>query len=367
MKKQAVIFVLTLGMMQCGMGQTQMRAPAENKKPDPQQQAALVKRMAAEHAAASQAHAQALARVHARLAQTQLANVNRSKQLYSALSQRVKPAAQPAVQARLAKIQAANDELVRTQSPVELTGIWGRFTPSHQFVTQPPGCPSTPSITSLSVTSGQPGDPVWIHGNGFGANTTVTFLVGNGNKQTASIDYVDCTEMILSVPQVTGVPAYAGAVIVSNGSNQSAPAPFRFEPTIVTQQLPINNNNVTWADPSCPSNEYLGSSVFNAYEGYCGTQGGVGSQSFSGGLFAGGKDDDDYFSGYQLKNGWVLDTVDLASQNGTFKSSAGARVEGANIGSASPHVTVHSYVDAGNLESYSLTLYIHGPEGMPYQ
>jgi hypothetical protein len=367
MKKLTVMMMLTLGLAQCGMGQTEMRAPAEIQKPDPQQQAALEKKMAAEHAEAAAAPVQAQLRVHAKLAQAQLANVNRSKQLYLALAKQVKPAELPAVQGLVTQMQTASNELVRTHAPIELAEIWGRYTPFHPIINPPPGCPASPSISSLSVSSGQPGDPVWIHGNGFGNNTTVTFLVGNGNKQTASISYVDCTEMILSVPQVTGVLAYAGAVIVSNGPNESATAPFQFEPTIVTQQLPISNNNVTWSDSNCPGNGYLGSSVFSGYEGDCAVEGGLAYQWFSGGLFAGGKDNDEFFSGYQLKNGWVLDSVDLTSQNGSFTGSAGARVEGGNIGSASPAVTVHSYVDAGNLEGYVLTLYIHGPAGVPYQ
>jgi hypothetical protein len=388
MKKIAMTTVLVLCVAQYGMGQMQtvkkqpapqqqaaperkvvaeqVPAQAQNQKPDPQQQAALERKMAAEHAAGAQAPAQAQARVRAKLAQAQLDLVNRSKQLLSSLSQQVTPAAQPAVQARLAQLQEVNDALVRTQSPIALETIWPRFKPIS-LRPNPPGCPATPAISSLSVSSGQPGDPVWIHGNGFGAESTVTFLVGNGNKQTASIDYANCTEMIVSVPQVTGVEAYAGAVIVSNSPSQTAATPFQFEPTIDTQVLPIGNNNVTWADVNCPGNGYLGSSVFSAYEGDCMTEGGLGYQSYSGGLFAGGKDDDNYFTGYQLKNGWVLDSVDLTSQNGSFTGSAGARVEGANIGSASPHVTAHSYVDADDLEGYVLTIYIHGPAGVPYQ
>jgi len=366
MKKQALIVVLTLGLAQCGMGQTQ-QAPAEIQKPDPQKQAELEKKLAAEHAAAATAPTQAQIRVHAKLAQAQLGNVNRSKQLYVTLAKQVKPAELPAVQGLVTQLQTANNELVRTHAPIALAEIWGHYTPFHPVIYPLPGCPVTPSISSLSVSSGQPGDPVWIYGNGFGNNTTVTFLVGNGNKQTASISYVDCTDLIVSVPQVTGVLAYAGAVIVSNGPNENAIATFQFEPTIITQQLPINNNNVTWADSSCPTNGSLGSSVFSAYEGDCAVEGGVGYQSLSGGLFGGGKANDEFFSGYQLKNGWVLDSVDLTSQYGSFTGSAGARLEGGNIGSASPGVTVHSYVDATDLEGYVLTLYIHGPAGVPYQ
>ena len=368
MKKIAAIIVLTLGLAQCVMGQTQMRKPAENQKPDPQQQAALEKKIAAERAAAAQAPAHALARVHAKLAQTQLARVNRSKQLYSAFSQRVLPAAQPAVQARLAKIQMANDELVRTHSPIVLTGIWGHIPSPHHIPNQPSSCPAAPSVSSLSVTSGQPGDPVWIHGNGFGMNTTVTFLVGNGNRQTAEVEYSDCMDLIVSVPQVTGVQAaYSGAVIVSNGPNQSAATPFQFEPAIVTQVLPINSNNVTWGNANCPTNRDLGSSFFNAYEGDCVLQEGLAYQWLSGGINAGGNVDDNFFYGIHLKNGWVLDSVDLTSQNGAFTSTASARVEGANIGSALPYVKVHSSVERFNLEGYVLTIYIHGPAGVPYQ
>ncbi len=76
--------------------------------------------------------------------------------------------------------------------------------------------PPSPAIMSLSVTQGQPGDPVMINGSGFGtAGGEVHFILGPNNDviYTGQIWWYD-NQILVNVPEVTGMLGYNGQVYV---------------------------------------------------------------------------------------------------------------------------------------------------------
>jgi len=77
--------------------------------------------------------------------------------------------------------------------------------------------------------------------------------------------------------------------------------------------------------------------------------------------------DDIFFQSHQLKNGWVLDSVNLSLGRAPDKSN-GAQIGADRGGSSSPFVDIHWW-DSSPLgsASYAMAIYIHGPAGVPYQ
>jgi len=220
------------------------------------------------------------------------------------------------------------------------------------------GC-TAPQISPLGVSQGQPGDPVTINGSGFGANPgQINFIVNPGQTVQASADYWSDTQIITSVPQVSGIPGYSGNVFVVT-CQQSNAVPFQFNPEIDVEQLPIARNDAAFGDASCGIDVCASIHRIEA-------DGSVSNLLVAGG-FTGRRGDDIFFQGYQLKNGWVLDSVNLSLGRAPDKSN-GAQIGADSVGSSSPFVDIHWW-DSSPLgsASYVMAIYIHGPAGVPYQ
>ncbi len=226
-----------------------------------------------------------------------------------------------------------------------------------------------PVITSLTHNQGQPGDPIGVIGEYFpGSLCEVHFVVNPGMDLKAKTDNQNYYGISTSVPPVRGVLAsydgYVYVVVVST-SQKSNQVPFRFNPAVdYSSTLRITPDHVAWGgDMRCDIN---GPCTFDA------RWGSVSRSIVNSDFMAGSKGDDEFFKGYQLKNGWKVDQVQLIKQD-TWNGDCGVSVK--NEGTDSPYVVVHWWVNPAwvgaemtpSYTGYVLTIWLRGPLGVPYQ
>lgn len=297
-----------------------------------------------------------------------------------------------AAQAAQVKLQFQTLNQTPPKSPPPPPGPSGGNPVTGQIVgvvARPQKLPSTrgPGISSLTVSQGQPNDSVGITGAGFGdAPGEVHFVVNPGKDLIAPVDTDEedgrgpghpiwsNTGISVRVPRIDGVLAYNGYVYVVSGGKASNRVPFQFNPTIDHGiPLPITSANVTWGFGGCQTAPG-GTSELDAwirlFKGAVPQAGcwvdskGNALAGVSGGYFSGAKGDDVFFNGYQLKNGWVMDGV-IFAQGQTISGNCSVAASG--IGTTSPNVDIHWWVDGGGVTSYELSITVSGPKGVPYQ
>lgn len=218
---------------------------------------------------------------------------------------------------------------------------------------------TTPNIQSTSVSAGQPGDPVTITGSGFGSTAgQVYFIVHPGVTSQANVDYWSDTQIITSVPTESGLQSSPGNVYVKTCA-QSRALSFQFNPSLDMQQLPIAGHVVIgdWRclPDSCNSSEN-------------GVNGDTAINNIIAGFVSGRRTDDQYFSGFQLKNGWVVSAVSLFNAFVTSSSDGCAVANAGIVGNASPYTDIHCWVSPSfGTAGYSLTFSIQGPLGVAFQ
>ena len=224
---------------------------------------------------------------------------------------------------------------------------------------QPPG-PTPPVITSLSVSQGQPGDPVMITGSNFGSGTgEIHFVIGPGIDLTAPAGATwSDTQIFTSVPVKTGVRGFNGTVYVKRASDQrmSNLMAFRFEPVFAWRPL-IYTQDRRIAQPGSDFKIVGGNSN-------------LGHQQVTHGNanpFVGYRGNDEFFTNARLANDWVLDEVFLTP---TFFKRGGAYFWDKKIGTNWPYFNVRFWVDGcfGDTESFADYIYlvsIKGPAGVP--
>ncbi len=235
-----------------------------------------------------------------------------------------------------------------------------------------------PQITSLSVNQGLPTDPVVINGSGFGTKGgEIYFTVNPGQAVQAYSEFSygaptwTDTQIITSVPDVTGIQqAYAGNVYVVTCA-QSNTVPFQFNPAIGFESLPIDSSHAAFGDFSCGAD-------------MCGSQPAINSDGSAGdsvwaGMFTGRRGDDQFFGGgYQLNNGWVVLQFGfrswVVSSGGQVfsppdSSNGCALAAEPQAYSTSAYADAHCWVSPGGPgnASYTLWISIQGPLGVPYQ
>jgi hypothetical protein len=284
------------------------------------------------------------------------------------------------LQSKLAAATTLRAGIAKTQRPV--VDLGRTFIGEAKKIAPgvlPPGPPSggsncpVPQITSLSVNNGQPGDPVVINGSGFGSNPGAIQFIGPGGSQyTMSTAYWSSqgTQILAYVPGITGVQAFPGFISVvapacQGQTQQSNIEQFQFnpEPDTIMLPIPFGTSAAQFGDFTC-SPDNCGSNP----DDWC-----LSPQAcdyVNGGAFVGKKGHDQFFSGSQLINGWVVSAVDLGN-NFPVNSSNGCSISTDSIGSSNPYVDVGCWVSAGGLgthgiAAYLLSIYITGPTGLPY-
>jgi hypothetical protein len=225
----------------------------------------------------------------------------------------------------------------------------------------PPAQPAStnPIITSLSVTQGQPGDPVMINGSNFGSGVgEVHFVIANGKDKLATAAVWSDNQIFVSVPDETGVLAFNGTVYVKRVSDQklSNLVGFRFEPTLEMREIRATMDRVLKGPvaPQSPANQI---------------------QHTTNNFIAGFKDNDLFFSNGRLKNGWVSDDAvtqcDLTpTSDGRNFCEGGVYVWEIRKGTDSPYLNVRWWLNPAPFAGFSHMWYgyalrVVGPKGVP--
>jgi hypothetical protein len=224
------------------------------------------------------------------------------------------------------------------------------------------GAVPAPTITSLSTTSGEPGDPILVSGTGFTAATEVYFLVAPNRQEKANISFAGDTQLMVDVPLVTGIPAFSGLVLVKREDGQvSQGSPFRFTPrTVVTNFNFENVNDVIL------HNDAAGDTTKDFRGGKTGFTVEHDRPIF---ILLGIKVDDTLFANTRLTNSWVVEDILLDIP---FPATSRAQLQESGKGTSALRMKVHGWTVApfeGILfyVQYSASVLIRGPEGLSYK
>jgi hypothetical protein len=211
---------------------------------------------------------------------------------------------------------------------------------------------SNPVIASLSVTQGQPGDPVMITGSGFGSSSgEIHFVIGPGLDLPAPPGAIwSDTQIFTSVPERDKVLGFNGQVYVKRTMDQQTSnlVSFRFEPSLDFRYVG-RTADAQIATPGGPHGN--GRDILHQ----------------NGNPFWGYRGNDHFFTNTRLKNGWVMDNgfVYIYSQR-----RSGAYVQEAKTNTDWPYLDVRWWMDGcfGDYESivsYGIQVVIRGPKGVP--
>jgi hypothetical protein len=220
----------------------------------------------------------------------------------------------------------------------------------------PPPPQSPPVVSALSISVGQPGDPVLISGVGFSTIPgEVHVLVANGRDIRATATLWSDTQIVAVVPSADGIPAYNGQLYVSRRGVRSTLVPFRFSPATEFRTLGMATDKSISLEGLPP--------FIQVDKGYV---------LHPGDWWAfGAKGDDQFYLYAKLKNGWVVDSACLTDRNGlaiTRLGRADAYISELRQGTDSPYLKVHWWRDGGdNGVGYVPHIVISGPKGVPHQ
>jgi hypothetical protein len=214
--------------------------------------------------------------------------------------------------------------------------------------------PAPPTITSLSVSEGQPGDTVIVTGTGFGDSIEVHYIVRPDMDIPGGMMKVTPTTITSSVPVVEGTRDFSGAVYVTFGHGRSNFVPFHFLPSLEFKTLeggsysywPLFSALFPWPFGIKGDNEYTTA-----------------------------KDESGKVVGPTLRNGWVVDSIAFkyeiqdAQHPGSQPSgsSGAAYVSDSRIGTDSLYVKIHYWADPVVALDYSYSVTIKGPVGLWYR
>jgi hypothetical protein len=267
-------------------------------------------------------------------------------------------------------------------------------TPAQPQVSNAPATTAPDPVIRLvehSLSSGQPGDPVLLVGSGFSNDPgEVHFIVANGKDAVAPVTFWSDAQIIVPVPDVSGILAFDGQVYVKRGASMSNPLAFRLEPSVEYRTLVMGKNKDGYG-------QWYGGNVTNLFlePGTDPARAGT-DRAWRGDGFvlhdyrydpierlknsfiylvwlAGGKGDDSFhpFDSSHLKNGWTADSAYLSmpGTSGGIQTvgSADAYISEFTPGTDTPNLKVHWWADLGSSVMYSPYIVIKGPKGLSYQ
>ncbi len=222
---------------------------------------------------------------------------------------------------------------------------------------------ATPNLANISTAEGDPGTPVTLSGSDWGdAPGEVHFIVGNGRDITAPITYWSAAQIVTEVPYADGVAQYDGNVYVKRADGAKTPLrAFRFLPLydVATISLPLTKSGPFDARLAPVTFGMLSLSASDKEVDH-----------LSGGLF-GGKGDDEFYLTSRLKNAWLVanaEMVDWAGRPGpgaSPTSGAWASITDSRLGTDSPYIKVHWWVDGGWASvSYNVRITVQRPKNL---
>ena len=208
---------------------------------------------------------------------------------------------------------------------------------------------SNPTIASLSIGQGQPGDPVMIAGTGFSSGGEVHFIINPGRDVAARIDFWSDTQLFVSVPDATGIMGFNGQVYIvrAQDSVKSNLVPFRFNPALEQRMVGCN--------PITPDRLIQGEYQYT-FLVKCVEHNGAGD-------WFGAKGNDEFFRTSKLRNGWMVAAVDVKPSY--IYGASGAYDSGNRVGTDSPYVNVRWWRNGFSSVAYVFSVTIVGPKGVP--
>ena len=248
----------------------------------------------------------------------------------------------------------------------------------------PPPPPPPPTISSLSVSEGQPGDPVLIGGSSLGFSGQVHFLVNPGMDLVAPVDYWSNTQILAHVPKASGILRYVGSVYVSTPYKTvlmvqpvfqpSPPQQFIFDPLIDSQIISVSALDKNVANPNGGCTEpWVCGSGWNA--SLCSVPiPGCSANHYSWiGSFTGY---DEWYLVTTLQNGWLVDSASLLLDCWDSQASGpgNASIVTSRPGTPSLYTKVQwsetTQMSQGGLQTqdacYGLFIKIKGPLGVTW-
>jgi hypothetical protein len=216
-----------------------------------------------------------------------------------------------------------------------------------------------PIISSLSLSQGRPGDPLFINGSNFGTGGgEVRFVMGPGMDLPAPAGVVwTNNQIVATIPDPPGLLGFSGTIYIKRAGDTitSNLAPFRFDPILVTRdyKMPTVAPDVMYEhQPHLPN--YTQHWVFmdngNVFQGLSGTV--------------------KYFDNTVLRNGWVLDEVYYSKSSLSCLGGCNFLVE-KWIGNSKPYFKIRYELRAADFGSSKFTSYLidritlRGPKGVP--
>jgi hypothetical protein len=285
--------------------------------------------------------------------QTALQAAQQTKQvaLLNTLKSQVSAQAFQNVSARSAVEQKTSVPISLAKPATKTTGTSQQAQVTSAGTTAPATVAATPTVGSLSATSGQPGDPILISGSAFSDQPgEVHFIVASGKDLVAPVSAWNDTQIFATVPDVSGVQAFSGQMYVKRGTTSSKLVPFQFNPALEIRTLNITNDSR--ADDATLDVAF-----------------GMVFHTLNLDFFFGHRGDDQFFMSTSLKNGWTVKSAYLDDSHGGAiyrRGSSDAYVSELRSGTNSPYVKVHWWTDAGSYVAYYLHVDIIGPKGVPH-
>jgi hypothetical protein len=224
-----------------------------------------------------------------------------------------------------------------------------------------------PVITALSVTQGQPGDPVMINGTGFSdGGGEVHFVIGPGKDLIAPAGVVWQNDQIFAtVPEAVGLVGFSGIAYVVRASDKrkSNVTQFEFKPDLELRILtPIRSDVVL--QPFDGIDLSLACRNFAIGDGdHCWTA------RINPYVFWGPKGNDQFFVNARLQNGWlVFQEPTLYFPLPSYMNGGAYHVE-SRVATDSPYVNIRWWIPGGVVPiqklAYGYSMLIQGPKGVP--
>jgi hypothetical protein len=229
---------------------------------------------------------------------------------------------------------------------------------SKLSVVSAPAYQGPPHISSLSETSGGPKKVLRITGMGFSdVLGQVYFTVPPDRALPANIAAWTAEEIIVELPDVTGVLPYQANIYVARGQDLSNRVAFNFIPRqqlrdirIVTDDRRHSFHILTFAISNPPQFMHIRNFI-------------------PLGEFFGDKGNDEYFLRTQLKNGWTVSGDELFVSPLALPffvgPAGGAYIQERGSG-ANPYLSVRWWINPfAPYFTYRYVIHIVGPEGVP--
>jgi hypothetical protein len=255
------------------------------------------------------------------------------------------------------QVQARNTfELAKTEL-VKVASLATRTNAQVGAIPKPP----TPVIANLDRNEGQCGESFLITGSNFLDVTDagikwVMILVSADTWMNAGIAFWSSTQIVATVPDISGHPSYDGFVLVQTRDGKSNLLRFR----VIGQQdvLLLSGKNATTVLGNCSDDTHTG----------CAKSDTCLTASHSENILSGNCDRKDYlWQNLRLKSGWKVDTVVLT------KNSEGddghMSLDNNPLGTEFPELQISWHLDWGvdPYLNYTAAVYLVGPKGVPYQ